>query len=590
MKSTSTSLQQARIRAENELQLLFQQQHEFKRRAYPEWATYDGDHRFDDRLTDLSGEAEAMRQQKNKSFLKQAEAISPDLLSPESQLNQRLFQNMLREEIDFHSLGLHLWAIDQQEGMHLKFPQLVGIQPLESYAQFEQYFSRLRSFEKQVEDTVANLREGLQQGLTLPRSVVLQSLQQMQALASSPLEEMPLFLPVREHEAGLPAELRERVEEMARKIICERVQPAYARLHDFVLQHYLPACRAGDGLCSLAQGEALYAYWVRRHTHTDLSPRAIHDLGQQEVERLLKSLGPLTAELQLPHKLPELQAHLRNCPDYYYTLSEALMQDYQQMLDQAQNSLQQCFEILPESPCVLKAIEAWRAEAAPQAYYYPPPQDLSRPGIFYVNTSNLPDRPRFSMMALTLHEAVPGHHLQLARALELKGLPSFRYHLESTSFVEGWALYAEALGAEMGLYQDPLQQLGALAFELWRACRLVVDTGLHALGWSREQAVQYFRAHTLQSEADIQSEIDRYIALPGQALAYKVGELRLRELRQQAEAQLGDAFDLKAFHEVLLSGGSLPLEEVTRRVQQWLAESAQSAEAAKNALSSTSTR
>ncbi|MBF2053138.1 MAG: DUF885 domain-containing protein [Candidatus Sericytochromatia bacterium] len=589
MKSIATNLQQARIRAENELQLLFQQQHEFKRRAYPEWATYDGDHRFDDRLTDLSGEAEAMRQQKNKGFLKQAEAISPELLSPESQLNQRLFQNMLREEIDFHSLGLHLWAIDQQEGMHLKFPQLVGIQPLESYEQFEQYFSRLRSFEKQVEDTLANLREGLQRGLTLPRSVVLQSLAQMQELASSPLDQMPLFLPVLEHEAALPADLRQRVEELASKIISERVQPAYARLHAFVQQDYLPACREDGGLCALSNGEALYAYWIRRHTHTDLSAETIHALGQQEVERLLQALQTLTSRLNLPADLPALQQHLRSCPDYYYTEPEAMLQDYQQMLDQAQAVLGQCFETLPESPCVLKAIEAWRAAAAPQAYYYPPPQALSRPGIFYVNTSMLSERPRFSMMALTLHEAVPGHHLQLARALELKGLPGFRYHLESTSFVEGWALYAEALGEELGLYQDPLQKLGALAFELWRACRLVVDTGLHALGWSRAQAVQYFRAHTLQSEADIQSEIDRYIVLPGQALAYKVGELRLRELRQQAEARLGEAFELKAFHEVLLSAGSLPLDEISRRVAHWLETEAQSA-AAKKALSSTSTR
>jgi len=574
MKAYSQNTQQIRIRTENELQALFQRQHEFKRRSYPEWATYDGDHRFDDRLTDLSHEACEMRNQKNREFLRELKALNPDLLSPQDRLNYRLFAHVLQEEIDYHELGLDLMHLDQQEGMHLKFPQLVEVQPLQSYEQFEQYFSRLRSFEKQVQDTINNLRNGLARQCSLPQSVVRQSLEQIAGLASAPLEDMPLFQPILQQEALLPAELQTRVEDMARRLIQDSVQPAYARLHDFVKQEYLPACRTGDGLHHLPQGQAMYAYWIRRHTHTALSAQEIHAMGLAEVERLHTALQSLQTELQLPAGLPELQAHLRDDTRYYYAQRSEMMQDYQHMLDQAQALLPRLFSHLPQTPCVLKEIEPWRAAAAPQAYYYPPPQDLSRPGIFYVNTSALAQRPRFSMMALTLHEAVPGHHLQLARALEIQDLPGFRYHLESTSFVEGWALYAEALGHELGLYQDPMQALGALSFELWRACRLVVDTGLHALGWTREQAVAYFRAHTLQSEADIQSEIDRYIALPGQALAYKVGELRLRKLRAEAEASLGKDFDLKQFHEKLLEQGSLPLAEVTEHVQSWLQQAA----------------
>lgn len=563
-------LQQARIQAETELTVLFRQQQEFRKRSYPEMATYDGDHRFDDRLTDLSHEASEIRCQKNRAFLRDLRQLDQTLLSAESQLNYQLFEQLLQEEIQHHELGLHLMGIDQQEGMHLRFPQLVEVQPLESYEQYEQYFSRLRSFAKQVEDSLVNLRLGLARGLVLPRSVVEQSLQQMQALAQCPLESMPLYQPVRQSRGILPPALAEKVASMAQRLIQESVQPAYGRLQAFVAQEYLPRCRESDGVHGLAAGEAIYDYWIRRHTHPDASADAIHAQGLAEVERLLSQLPALQKQLGLPADLRQLQAELRQRSAYYYQDAAAMMLDYQHMLDQAQGLLPRLFHTLPQSGCVLKELEAWRAAAAPQAYYYPPPRSLSRPGIFYVNTHDLASRPRFSMMALTLHEAVPGHHLQLARALEIPDMPEFRYHLEATAFVEGWALYAEALGHPLGLYEDPLQALGALGFELWRACRLVVDTGLHALGWTRQQAIDYFRAHTLQAETDIQSEIDRYLSLPGQALAYKIGELKIWDLRQQAERQLGGRFDLKDFHEALLDQGSLPLGLLEQKLQQWI--------------------
>lgn len=566
----SPSLRQAGIFAENELSLLFRQQHEFRRRAYPESATYDGDHRFDDRLTDLSDEASDQRCRKNQAFLAQLRSLDPALLSAASQLNYRLFEQVLEEEIRHHQLGLHLMGIDQQEGMHLRFPQLIEVQPLESYEQYEQYFSRLNSFAKQVEDTLANLRLGLARGLSLPRSVVEQSLSQMQALATCPLETMPLYSPVRSAAGRLSPALAEKVEALARRLILDAVQPAYARLHAYVSQEYLPRCRSTDGVHGLAAGEEIYAYWLARHTAPDCRAEAIHARGLAEVERLLQQLPALQQSLQLPSERRALQLALRTRPDFYYADAPSMLRDYQTMLDQAQSTLPRLFRHLPTSACVLKEIEAWRAAAAPQAYYYPPPRSLNRPGVFYVNCHDLSARPRYGMMALTLHEAVPGHHLQLARALELPEQPEFRYQLEATAMVEGWALYAEALGHPLGLYEQPLQALGALAFELWRACRLVVDTGLHALGWSRQQAVDYFRAHTLQSEADIQSEIDRYLSLPGQALAYKIGELKIWELRRRAEVSLGASFDLRDFHEVLLDQGSLPLNQLEFSVDAWI--------------------
>ncbi|HEY9840419.1 MAG TPA: DUF885 domain-containing protein, partial [Candidatus Obscuribacterales bacterium] len=409
------SLQQARIRAENELEVLFRQQQEFRRRSYPEMATYDGDHRFDDRLTDLSHEAAEMRCQKHRGFLRQLRKLGPALLGPESQLNYRLFEQLLSEEIRHHELGLDLMGIDQQEGMHLRFPQLVEVQPLDSYEHYQQYFSRLRSFEKQVEDTLANLRLGLSRGLVLPFSVVSQSLIQMQQLAGCALEQMPLYQPVLRAAAALPEALAAKVAEMARRLIQESVQPAYARLQAFVHNEYLPRCRSVDGIWGLPQGQEIYSYWIERHTCPGLSAEEIHQQGLAEVERLLDQLPPLQRKLGLPAELGALQAALRSRTEYYYQEPQAMMADYQSMLDQAQSLLPRLFHALPKSRCVLREIEAWRAAAAPQAYYYPPPQNLSRPGVFYVNTHDLAARPRYSMMALTLHEAVPGHHLQLAR-------------------------------------------------------------------------------------------------------------------------------------------------------------------------------
>lgn len=571
MKPLTSSSRQARIQQETELELLFRQQHEFRRCSYPEMATYDGDHRFDDRLTDLSDEASGRRCEKNREFLLELDQLQPELMSPTARINYNLFRQLLNEEIRHHELGWHLLGIDQQEGMHLRFPQLVEIQPLRSYEQYEQYFSRLSSFEKQVEDTIGNLNLGIQRGLVLPRSVVLQSLVQMDELAASAPDQMPLYEPIRRHLPELPESLQEKVADMALRLISGSVLPAYARLAEYVREVYLPACRNTDGLCGLSNGAELYQYWIDRHTCPGLDPESIHQQGLAEVARLHGELKPIQQRLGLTGSLRQVHEQLNADASCFYTDVETMMQDYGIMLDQAQALLPRLFRNLPVSRCELKEIEAWRAAAAPQAYYYPPPQDLSRPGYFYVNTYDLPARPRYGMMALTLHEAVPGHHLQLARALEMKQVPDFRYHLECTAFVEGWALYAEALGHPLGLYDDPLQALGALSFELWRASRLVVDTGLHAFGWTREQAVEYFREHTLQSESDIQSEIDRYLSLPGQALAYKIGELKIWSLRNEAESKLGERFDLRDFHELLLEQGSIPISLLEARFRDWLA-------------------
>lgn len=562
--------QQSRIQAESELQLLFQQYQEFRLRAYPEMATYDGDHRYDDRLTDLSHSAYVERTDKLHHFQRELRTVQTQDLKGSEQLNYELFDYFLDLEIRAFETGFHLMNIDQQEGIHLSFPQLIDVQPLRSFNEYEQYFSRLQSFEKQVEDTLQNLSLALERGLTLPRCAVEQSLSQMGHMAQLPLEQMPLYAPVLGENKNLSPELQSRVRTLAAKLIQGHVQPAYQRLHDEIQRMFLPRCHGNTGLHALRDGEALYAYWVERHTRRGQSPRAIHQRGLEELEMLDTQLARITEKLRLPTDKKELRQRLL-APEFRFQSVSEMMSAYAELMTDIDAKVPSLFQQLPQSACKLKEIESWRAEAAPQAYYYPPPLDLSRPGIFYVNTSQLQERPRYSLAALTLHEAVPGHHLQLARALELPQLPAFRQALECTAFVEGWALYAESLGHEMGFYEDPLQELGAVSFSLWRAARLVVDTGLHALGWPREKACEFMRQHTLQSEADIQSEVDRYLVLPAQALAYKMGEFAIRDLKTRMKQVQGIDFKLSAFHELMLSGGSLPLDVLEKRVQKALA-------------------
>ena len=560
---------QARIHAESEYQLLFKQYYEFRLRAYPEMATYDGDHRYDDRLTDLSHAAHQERATKIKGFLTQAQAISVSQLNEDEQLNVELFKYALDIESRAFDTGWHLLNIDQQEGVHLNFPQLIEVQPLQSFNEYEQYFSRLQSFAKQVEDTLENLHLALKKGLSLPRCAVLQSLKQMKHMAEMPLESMPFYLPALKENPELNANLQQRVREMAARIVQESVQPAYLRLYEGIKQNFLPHCHEDTGLHALQGGEAVYDYWLERHTKKGWSAEYIYQRGLNEIVEIEERLTVVLEKLKLPQQIPAVREALSD-PRFAFDSVDEMLSAYSQLMETIDTKVPQFFKKLPKTHCILKEIEAWRAEAAPQAYYYPPPQDLSRPGIFYVNCAHLEQRPVYSLGALTLHEAVPGHHLQLARAIEIANMPAFRNTLECTAFVEGWALYAESLGHEMGIYDDPLQELGALSFSLWRAARLVVDTGLHALGWTREQACDYMRQHTLQSEADIQSEVERYLVLPAQALAYKMGEFAIRDLLKYAKT-MENNFDLAAFHEQLICEGSLPLETLENRIRAYYA-------------------
>lgn len=566
------NLLQEKIRVHNELWALFKQQHEFKRRNYPEWATYDGDHRFDDQLTDLSEEASASRNQKNLHFLQALRKLPRDILDPIDQSHYDLFEMMLEQDIQAYEYGNHYLQIDQQEGLHLTFPQLVEIQPLNTFEQYERYFARLRDFAKQADDTINNLRIGMRHGIVLPKAVIGHTLEQLAHFKDLPLEEMPLYQPFRVNASQLSEPVQAKVHEVIRTIIETVIRPHYQKLYEFVRDEYAQACHEGPGIWALPDGEARYQALIDKYTYPGLRAEEIHQIGLQEVERLAEEMARVRTQCGFKAEdAPVFHAFLRTDPRFYYQEKGEMLKDYQDFMAAVESRLPGLFGRLPRAPWELREIEAYRAAAAPQAYYYPPPMDHSRPGIYYVNTFDLPSRPKYTMAALSLHEALPGHHLQLALAQEVENLPDFRYHLDCTAFIEGWALYSESLGHEMGFYQDPYAHYGALSFEIWRACRLVVDTGLHALRWSREQAFDFMSRYTANSDLDTWSEIDRYLVLPGQALSYKLGELRIWKLRREAEQRLGAKFSLPAFHDVLLAQGSIPLSLMETTVQSWIA-------------------
>jgi uncharacterized protein (DUF885 family) len=358
----------------------------------------------------------------------------------------------------------------------------------------------------------------------------------------------------------------------ARRAYLEGARPALLRLHAYLVGQYLPACRESVGLVDLPNGAAWYEHLIRWQTTTTLSARQIHEIGLAELERIHRDMEKVRVSAGFTGTLPEFYAYLRTDPKFFYAEADQLVEKYRALGKRADAGLACLFGRLPRLPYGVEPMPAFKAPSSPAAYYMPGAPSAGRPGIFYANTHGLDSRPKWEMEDLVLHEAVPGHHLQIAISEELEGLPAFRRHSGYTAFVEGWGLYAETLGEELGFYQDPLSKMGQLIADAWRSVRLVVDTGMHSLGWSRQQAIQFFAENAGRSEADITVEIDRYIVWPGQALGYKIGQLKFRELRTRAEKALGPKFDVRTFHDILLGEGGLPLGLVEGRVDAWVRE------------------
>jgi uncharacterized protein (DUF885 family) len=548
----------------------------------PELATVVGHPGLNDRWTDDSPAGIERRRQHLAESLATLGRFDRSGLTPGDGLNYDLYRELLvstEQGLEFGDdpLPFRLGAphntrmpVNQLESIHLTAADMTDLQPLETVRDYENLLARLEAFPVAVDRNLALLEAGRQNGFTPPKITLRGVPDQIDAqVVPDPASSTWLKRFLR-YPPSFGASDRERLTHRAQLAYLERVVPALTKLRAYLATSYIPECRDAVGASSLPNGRAAYAFLVQWHTTTDLTPEQVHEIGLSEVRRLRASMEALIAKTGFKGTFVEFNRFLQTDPQFFYPSADELLDAYRVIAKRTDPALGRLFGRLPRLQYGVVPVPEFRAPTAPAAYYMSGAPKTGRPGNFYANTFKVGVRPKWEMEALTLHEAVPGHHLQIALAQEIEDLPDFRRESGFTAYVEGWGLYAESLGEELGMYQDPYSKYGQLSYDMWRSIRLVVDTGMHALGWSRDRAITFFRENSGKSDQDIQVEIDRYIVWPGQALAYKIGQLKIRELRTFAEQRLGDQFDIRAFHDLVLEQGALPLGELERRVRRWV--------------------
>jgi uncharacterized protein (DUF885 family) len=553
------------------LHTLFATEWEYTMREEPTYASRLGDHRYDDRWPDVSPAANERRAAHAREMLTRLRAMDPRGLTPEDRVSFALFRRGFESHVEGLPFRLEHLAIDQNGGIQ-NADDLVSALPFASARDYEAWIARLRALPAYVEQTTELLREGVKEHVVHARVIMERVPAQIAAQIVDDPEKSPFFAPLRRIPATIPSAERERLTREARAAIADGVVPAYRRFQAFFAREYLPACFPAVGAWQLPRGDEAYAYLTRMHTTTGIRPQEAHDLGLREVARIRGEMLALVQKVGFKGSLQDFFAWLRKDPQFFYADPRALFEAYEATAKRIDPRLVLMFRTLPRTPYGVEPIPEAMAPDSTTAYYREPAADGSRAGTFFVNLYKPEARPKWEMMALAMHESVPGHHLQIALASEQRDLPEFRRHGEWTAFVEGWGLYAESLGDEMGLYDDPYSKFGQLTYEMWRAVRLVVDTGMHAFHWDRKRAIDYFLENTPKTELDVDNEIDRYIAWPGQALAYKIGQLEIRRLREEARVALGDRFDVREFHDVVLRHGAIPLDVLGQEVEAWIAK------------------
>ena len=556
------------------LHALFASEWERGLKDSPEGASYQGDTRYNDRWTDMSLAAIATREAADRNALQRLLAIPRAQLSAPDQLHYDTFEWQLQLAVQRQAFKEHLQPIGHQGGVQTA-DGITQTMPFANAAQYRQYLARLAALPALVDQTIVLMQEGLKAGRMPPRVLMNRVPAQIKAQIVADATTSPFYAPFKRLPTTLPEAERQALAAEARALITERVVPAYRKLQAVFTDDYLPHTRSTIAASALPNGAANYDMLVKSYTTTELSAREIHDIGLQEVARLQTAMDTVKLEAGFGGTMEAFFTFLRTDPRFFKNTPEELLAAYQVVAKRIDPELVKISKVIPRLPYGVRAIPDTIAPDTTTAYYQggtaDGPHTQARPGYYYVNLYKPETRPTWEMMALSLHEAVPGHHFQFARALELEDMPMFRKTAYFVAYGEGWALYAEQLGYDMGLYDDPYDRFGQLTYEMWRAVRLVVDTGMHAFGWSRERAIDYFRAHTAKTEQDIVNEIDRYIAWPGQALAYKIGQLRISALRANAERELGATFDLRDFNDAVLDTGSVPLAALEKRMAAWLA-------------------
>lgn len=556
----------------NKWDQLFADYWDFQMERSPMWATYLGDHRFDDKLQDVSPESLERQRLALRDFLQRAQDIAQQgATGPGDSLNAELFIREILIELDDWKWHDHLMPITQQSGPQIDFPELVTYHPFKTVKDVENYIARLKQFETHIHQIIANMNKGMAEGLVPARITMEKALPQIRThIVADPMKSI-FAEAIDKMDSTIPKSERDRLRQELINTIMLNVVGGYEMLIAYINHYYLPACRDTVGYLALPNGKERYANRARRYTTTTLTPEQIYEVGMEELKWIRASMEEIKDSVGFKGSLKDFIEHLKSDPQFHYSTSDSLVEGFKTILAEMDTKMHLLFGRLPKTPYSYREIEQYRAASAPDAYYYPPPEDGSRPGYFYINSYKPEQRPKYTMQALAFHEAVPGHHLQIALQQELTGLPKFRRNGGYTAFVEGWGLYSERLPKEVGFYNDPYSEFGRLTFEAWRACRLVVDPGIHYMGWTREQAIEFMRENTGLSDHNIESEIDRYIAWPGQATAYKIGQMQILELREMAEQELGPRFDIRAFHDELLSDGALPLELLEAKMRRWVA-------------------
>ena len=557
--------------ASSEFTTLLDEHWEWQLAASPTMASQLGDRRYNDQWPDQNLQAIEQRHDDIREFLRRAYAIDRKDLSIDNQLNYELFRRQLEDTVDAYQFNNHLMPFSHRGGVQ-NLDNLTNNLRLTTVEDFEDWLARISKIDDVIEQTIALAEKGRKSGYMAPKILMQRIPNQLSLQVVEIATASPLFMAFENMPDSISAADRERLRADAMEIIEDKVLPAYRKLDRYFNKKYLPAARESVGLSALPNGTAAYEYLVRSFTTTRMTPDDIHRLGLEEVKRIRDEMAKVIEEVGFEGSFQDFLVFLRTDPQFYYDTPEALYEAYLATSKRIDPELVNLFATLPRMPYGVKPIPDSIAADTTTAYYSRPAADGSRAGIYWVNLYRPDVRPKYEIEVLSVHEAMPGHHLQIALQQELGDVPDFRRFLGFTAFVEGWGLYSERLGYELGLYKDPYSRFGQLTYDMWRAVRLVVDTGLHYKGWTRQQAIDFFKDNAAKTEHDIINEIDRYIGNPGQALAYKIGQLKMLTLRERAERRLGEKFDVRAFHDQLLGAGALPLDLLEQRMDEWLAD------------------